>query len=264
MVLLLARLPGTPSFPLRVDVARNWYLIVQFALFVLGGGGLALLAGRDLCRNRDRVALLLVLWLGGTFLFAAVLNWTVSARNILPLAPAAGLLLSRAIQQRRRAGVAVPAVGVAAGLILSLAVGLTVSWADYSWANSVRSTAARIVGSYRDIRGRLWFQGHWGFQYYMEQAGGTAADSARFVLRRGDLLVTPRVNTNERQVRSTPVYTVQEQRSFQVIPFAWGSTNDPTYGSGFYSSVEGPVPFILGTAAPQGYDVLLCTSSLVP
>ena len=49
----------------------------------------------DLLKHRSAEALLLGLWVVGTFDFAGFVNWTCNGRSVLPLVPAVALLLVR-------------------------------------------------------------------------------------------------------------------------------------------------------------------------
>jgi 4-amino-4-deoxy-L-arabinose transferase-like glycosyltransferase len=243
--------------------APNWLLMGHFILFFLTGGGLLVLTASDLCRSRDSQALLLFCWIAGTFVFATFLNWTVSARNILPLVPAAGLLVSRTIQQRRAAGSAIPRAGLALALVLSLGVALTVTSADYSWANTARLAAGEVGMNARIIPGAIYFQGHWGFQYYMEQAGAKPLDFSALELRKGDAVIIPEVNTNINPLADNGRFDIEKLRTIETRPFRWGATHDLTHGAGFYTNISGPVPYLLGENDPRNYQyhVYLCTRS---
>jgi hypothetical protein len=56
---------------------QNWETIgPQLALFIASGASVLALAAVDLWKRRDTDSLLLALWVFGTFLFTAFLNWT--------------------------------------------------------------------------------------------------------------------------------------------------------------------------------------------
>src|ERR1051326_8475065 len=59
---------------------------VQFTIFVAAGIGVFVLAAWDIWTFRDGNAILIALWIAGTAVFSAYLNWTVNARSLLPLA----------------------------------------------------------------------------------------------------------------------------------------------------------------------------------
>ena len=64
-------------------------------------GGLSVLAMAlvDWWKRRTPESLLLALWVLGTFVFAAFLNWTINARSVLPLIPASGILIARRLDE---------------------------------------------------------------------------------------------------------------------------------------------------------------------
>src|SRR5262249_26330692 len=83
---------------------RTW-LAVKLVPFVAGGIVTLALTVTDAWRRRDAESILLGLWVVGTFIFVAFLNWTVNARSVLPLIPAAAILICRRIddfQAKRR------------------------------------------------------------------------------------------------------------------------------------------------------------------
>ena len=116
---------------------------LQMALLLAAGLQLALLAVVDLWRRRDTVSLMLALWLGSGFVFAAVLNWTMSARSFLPLAPVAAILVVRAITQK-----AGSPTKLAVPLAISFGISLTLAAADFMLANSGREAARELAAKY--------------------------------------------------------------------------------------------------------------------
>jgi len=88
------------TIPLRNSYGIRWGLIIHLSLFVLAGILILILAAADLWENRNAKSLLLFLWVFGTFLFASYVNWTMSARNILPMTPAVGILVMRRFKGR--------------------------------------------------------------------------------------------------------------------------------------------------------------------
>ena len=70
---------------------------IQLTLFIAGGFSVMALAAADAWKRRDADSLLLMLWVLGTFIFTGFVNWTINARSVLPLIPAAGILLARRV-----------------------------------------------------------------------------------------------------------------------------------------------------------------------
>src|SRR5262249_49278527 len=80
---------------------RTW-LTVNLVPFIAGGIIVIGVVVADLWHHRDAESMLLSLWVLGTFVFTAFLNWTVNARSVLPLIPAAAILICRRISHFNR------------------------------------------------------------------------------------------------------------------------------------------------------------------
>ena len=193
------------------------------------------------------------MWLGGTFIFAWILNWTISARSMLPLLPAASILIMRRIEERASA----PAGGrfpkALLPLIPSSVVALAVAHADMQLADSARRAAQTICQRFAGREGTVWFQGHWGFQYYMEMCGAKAADIRHPGYESGDVMVIPHGNTNlfplpSEHVASREMIEIQASRYLAVM--------NERIGAGFYSHRWGPLPYSFGRPGPERYEIL--------
>jgi tetratricopeptide (TPR) repeat protein len=101
---------------------------------------------------------------------------------------------------------------------------------------------------------QLWFEGHWGFQYYMEKFGGRRIDIERSSLQPGDVVAVPWFNSGYVQL---PLYSAGWLETFEFWPYAWmnlfGTADNKA--AGFYSADFGPVPFVIGKLPPQDYFV---------
>jgi hypothetical protein len=161
-------------------------LILHVAFFSAAAAAAAALVAADLARRRDADALLLALWTLGTTVFGAWLNYTTNARALLPMAPALAIALVRGLDARR-----VPRLLRYAVLVPAAALALGVAWGDASLADAARRAARRIAVDHADDPGTHWFEGHWGFQLYLERAGWRPVDVRRSALRPGDLLASP-------------------------------------------------------------------------
>ena len=132
-------------FPLNATDGFRWGVIAQMGFFVFGGVSLlATMAAINLWRIRDAETWLLALWCGGTFLFASIFNWTVNGRSLLPLTPAAAILLVRRLDVGRGWVTARSAAALGLPLLLSALVGFGVTWADFQLANSARLTVEAL------------------------------------------------------------------------------------------------------------------------
>jgi 4-amino-4-deoxy-L-arabinose transferase-like glycosyltransferase len=199
----------------------------------------------DLLRHRDVRSLLLFLWVAGTFFFAAFCNWTVNARSILPMTPAVAILVVRRLETTQPKTWS-PAVITC--LVASYGLAWFVTMSDFSIAGACRQGAQEICDKYGGGRGTLWFQGHWGFQYYMQQLGASPMDFKNSPLKPGDLLVVPANNTNI----LPPDAQKSELLETFTIPGAQGmATFNPSIGGGFYASAIAPLPFAFGSVPPD-------------
>jgi len=216
---------------------------VQFIFWALGGVSILALAANELWRRRDADAWLLALWVWGTFVFTALINWTVNGRSILPLVPAVAILIARRLDQFP--GRHEPkAICLAAGAALSFVV----VGADCTFAHAVRDLAQKVSSTYQQPSKPLWFQGHWGFQYYMQQWGGTPVDFNSSPINPADVVAVPSDNTNLRRPSAGAADLIS---TITVIRTGALDTMDSTTGGGFYSSGWGPLPFALGHVAPE-------------
>jgi hypothetical protein len=252
-VVILLRVKVLGGFELISGEDVRWDLIINIVVFAAGGTFLLGVAIEDFWSRRDPPGLLLLLWVVGTLVFASFINWTTSGRSILPLVPAAGILLMRKVERspgpyvdRRASSLFLPAV---AGLVIAISV----AWADYALAGSARTAAGRIYEEYSKKAENIWFMGHLGFQYYMENAGAKAVDLTRSRVSRGDIIVVPLNNPPVVILQVAGVAMVEEAR---FSTSRWFSTMSRDTGAGFYSSRWGPVPYLFGRTYDEIYLVM--------
>jgi hypothetical protein len=244
-------LRGTTPFPgIARDHAVGWTIASQVAVHAAVGAGILWLCAVDLRERRDADSLLLASWLIGTFVFASFLNWSVNARSVLPMAPATGMLIAR---RREKLSPLFAVVALAPAFLVSAAT----AWADEKLADTARSAAQDIRERYSSELPDVWFEGHWGFQYYMQAWGARALDYASFELRVHDVLVIPRHAVNVEQLPRKTWETIE------ILDYSvprWLATMNPDAPAGFYASNFGILPFTLCAAASpstssERYDV---------
>jgi len=243
------------AFELKTDAGIRWGMLLQATIFFATGLQVLTLAALDLRRDRSADGWLLALWVGGVFAFAAVANWTVNARAVLPAAPAVAILIWRRMARRAEPReVRLRSLGPLAALGGSLVVAVAVAWGDWQLADTARVAAKTLGARYGQGPGMLWFQGSWGFQYYMESNGAHRTVYRTTVLQPGDVLISPNNNTNVYHLSGSPDYfdTIE---TFAVPVGAWITTMSPEIGAGFYTSVWGPLPYVFGPTPPEAYLV---------
>src|SRR6266404_368484 len=195
------------------------------------------------------LVLVILLWVLGTYVFATFVNWSVNARSMLPMMPAVAILVLRRTEALRSDGRARSLNHLLIPIILSAAVAFLVTRADFVQAQRDRQEAAQLCSS--NSGHTVWFQGHWGFQYYMEAYGAKPIDKRKPVAV-GDVMVIPLNNTNLAQPSAewTPLRDVQKVEVESTM-----ATMQKSSGAGFYTDVWGPMPFALRTAIPDEFAV---------
>lgn len=209
-------------------------------------------AGKESSRESIADSWLLGLWVLGTFVFAGFVNWTVNARSILPLIPAAAILLTRRSERRLDLRTKNAMGVVALALIACGALSVWVATGDTELANTARRNATLVYQKTLG-QGNIWFEGHWGFQYYMQLLGAQPLDLKNPQAQPGDFIVIP---FNNYWTPETPPYQlISEQRVF--LPMHTGATTISwPLGAGFYSTYWGPMPFAIGPEPLEGARIL--------
>ena len=230
-----------------------------WAVCVGVGVSILALAAVDLRRNKDADSLLLALWVFGTFLFTGLLNWAINARTVLPLIPAAGILMAR----RMRSPGTVPwaRVPVAFALLASGIFSFYVTGADAHLANSAKLAAELVYQRVGNEKGAVWFQGHWGFEYYMQQQGLRPFDFEKCTLRPGDLLIIPE---NAAETSPLPAEFAASSEELALPLRDPVITHDWRVGAGFYGSQFGPLAFVIGAVPSQRYELDRIATTVPP
>jgi hypothetical protein len=224
------------------ELGRSWFFTFQIALFAAGGLHLLLLTGAEAWRTRDRISLVLALWILGGLLFATVLNHLINARSLLAIVPPAAILLVRRLD------------AVAAGppttcrlygpLVPAAAIALAVAAADFQLASSSKSVAKAFAESCRPEGHTMWFEAEGGLKYYLERFGGRPLDIERSVLKPGDVLILgPTCN-----FATLPLGSIGYLGVLKTAPRSLVNVmgNSGSQAAGFYSFEAGPVPFAFG------------------
>jgi 4-amino-4-deoxy-L-arabinose transferase-like glycosyltransferase len=236
---------------------------IEGALFVTIGIGILVLTLADVLQYKTADSLLLFLWVFGTFIFAAMMNWTISARTFLPMAPAVIILLIRRLRVSALVAAAVtgasfekdstPKVFEVASwwpLLPAALVSLLIAIGDYTLANTARTAASRFQQRFRNESGTVWFEGHWGFQYYMQHWRAKPLDLEQHGLVPGDVLIVPVNNTNVSRQPAAPTIASFEETIYAQF---FAITMSREVGAGFYSSKWGPLPWEVAAVPPERY-----------
>lgn len=234
------------------------------SVFFAAGISLFLLTLSYQWKNRRRPeAWLLGLWIWGTIIFMAFINWTVAARNLLPMVPALAVVVTMRPGQNESSGrygnsvtpqeKPLPLAPMAIASGVGLLVAITAAWADADWAGGVRETAGELAAKYQAEGKQVAFQGHRGFQYYMERAGAEAQNLHNLAIVPNLVAILPANNTNVDPSVLRGWETVEVRREA-----AGGGlyVNDVRGSAGFYCHLFGLLPFAMPTGTPDKYSIL--------
>jgi hypothetical protein len=226
-------------------------VVVQLVVFAAIGFGLLLMAAVELHRWRDADAVLVAAAVLGTFVFVVALNWTVSARNLLPLVPFLAIAGVRRLGAVERVEFAAAGRWAWRATVAMVPISLAVAYADDQAARGARDASDQIRTEATALRRTVWFQGHWGFQYYMQQWGAKPVDNGAHCAA-GDLMVIPWDNSNIAPLPARAVRKLGRVAPWQPPAI---STFHRQSMAGFYSDRFGPIPFAFGPVKPDRYDL---------
>jgi Dolichyl-phosphate-mannose-protein mannosyltransferase len=200
---------------------------------------------RDSIARRDRQQLALGLWLLPAL--APVIYVHLPAKYIVPLLPAAAILVARALAEARPAMRRwMPAAFVAAGLIVSILVLTGIR----NFARAQRQAAQDLVAPRVAAGEKVWFAGHWGFHWYAEAAGAKPAAWRGEVPQPGDVVVVSRIDN--------PVFISKWDRWRMLSRTSYsnrGRVMDRQAGAGFFSSGFGYLPWVWTNGESNVFEV---------
>ena len=181
-------------------------------------------------------------WIASVAFLQLFVYWSVVSRFILFLMPPTVFGLAQALEarsgggRRRLYGTSLAAVA---------ALGLCLAWVDRRHADAQKEFAQALSAAHPPQAGlRLWYTGHWGFQYYLEGLGAQALDGARGgwdEVRAGDLVAVPAVNTNVLYPAAARQAYATKTLAFHPLPLRLMSRQQSQ--AAFYSSVWGFMSF---------------------
>ena len=251
--LLVVAMKKVGVFPVMEAAGRiKWLFVMQFALFAVAGVSLVLLAVADLLEQKTPASVLLFLWVVGTFVFACAVNWTVSGRNILPMLPAVSLLLIRRLEAQELFRGRDSIRRLLGPLAASLTIALFVTQADYRLADSARAAASFMSQKLGAGTNTVGFEGHWGFQFYMEMFGAKALDKQNLRLVADEAIVIP---LGHGYLFRLPEDCVVPWFTHKMQASEWVTTMSVSSGAGYYSDAWGPLPYVFGPVPPDVYFV---------
>jgi len=232
------------------DGALDPGLVFQFCAFTLAGICLVIACLKEVYKRIDHDSVFFLLWFFGIFIFACFLNWTINARSFILLVPVVGILLSNRLEEwggnkkTIKRSISYSMIGIA-GLVSVATV-----HADFVRAGMARTAAKEIMMKYNKI-GNVWFQGHWGFQYYMEKLGASPMNLKGTEVQPGDFVIIPVNNTGLALLHDR--FKMIDEFNYPQGSFV--ATMSPNVSAGFYSSIWGPMPYVVETPGKERYLV---------
>ena len=235
----------------------NWGRFFFIATLTVAGLYVMLLAAMDLWERRDAASVLLLLWLMGIFVFAVALNWTISARSFLPAVPAVGILAARRMTRKYPAPARSHFLQLSLPAFVAGVIGLLLVKADYDTAGAQRTAAMQLGAKYRLSGKGVWFNDHWGFQYYIEPFGAKAMELRTPEYETGNIFIitshTSDFSSNDFNIGASGRLHLIE--TGEVIGRRRLATADPAAEAGFYGTCVGVLPFAIGNIGPQYFEV---------
>jgi 4-amino-4-deoxy-L-arabinose transferase-like glycosyltransferase len=231
------------------SLIHAWDFRLQVVLMMVAGIHVLLLTGAEVARRRDRITVALVWWILSVAFFTIVLNWTINVRSFLPAVPAVAILAARRWSALQTGGIRWLALPLAAAGVVTFSVIV----ANWQFANTVRDAARKLAALDKPGEHFLWFNGHGGFQYYMEKFGGHPLNMENADLSAGDLLVTPM----QGDLIMLPVGCSSPVKALMMRPPAWMNIHGRSVGTaaGFYTADDGPIPYAVGRPGLAEYFV---------
>lgn len=222
---------------------------LEGGFFATMGGGILAFPVMNFVRQRDADALLLLLWVLGTFAFATFFNWSITARTFLPMAPAVAILTIQH-SERLQDGSWLKYSALSLAAASSMLIGL----ADYRQADCARAAAWSYEQRYGSEASKVQFLGHWGFQYYMEQWNAKPFDRSNPKIAHGEIVIGPFGDPNVNKVQVDRV-SMRDESKFNSLPLI--STSSLGSGASFYSSFGGPLPWVINKIPPERYYAVI-------
>jgi hypothetical protein len=185
---------------------------------------------------------ILVLWMAGSACFNIWFAPFMAVRHLLLAVPPVLLLTLPGLE-----GLGRSRWWLAVGLTVGLGAGLAAS--DFVLAGVYRNVALEVLGrpGVRDAQ-TVWFDGHWGWQWYARKAGLRQYDSLATRFAAGDVIVSPSVPDRQFDPEAHPRARMERVDEWD-IPSGWVSllrTMGRNPGGGYYA-------FGLGVLAPPWF-----------
>lgn len=142
-------------------------------------------------------------------------------------------------------------------MVPALLTTLIVASGDMQHAETERAAANTLYDKYSGASDPLWFEGHWGFQYYLQSKGGRAIDFFGDTLAPSQIVVIPHENCGIMEFPATACNAIGIHRFPPGPVLRMATTLRPKMGVNFYScTVSEPFPFVIAPISAEAYSVV--------
>lgn len=227
-----------------------WVIGVEVVLFLLTAVGRAVVRRPETPGDGTAAAwrdeLFLAFWLFLVTYFSIRYVLFPAVRHLLPALGPLCLLSMRALQRLSRPSVRVETAALAVCLGAQMVVTFWVGAADYAYAGTYRRYVRAVAPLLRTARGRVWFMGNWGWQFYARAAGWKLIATNGPLPHTGDLIIVPD------RVHKGPLPDGLEGRLERVSETTYRTrlhlfTMNDFAGGSFYAVVGRNVPYYFST-----------------
>lgn len=183
----------------------------------------------------------LTTWLILGLIVSLMLSPFLNARYLLFVLVPLSILVSNDLDTVLSSYDRISSLVVWAVILVTLALSLMVAIADMRWANTIKSFVS-FPFSISDKKSKIWYVGHWGLQYYVNQYGKSFLDISQQLPQEDDIILVPFNNSQQ------PVPDLSNSRLLTTIPLYhnWPVvTMSLADNAGWYSHHWGLLPFAI-------------------
>lgn len=138
-------------------------------------------------------------------------------------------------------------------IALNFLFSVSISFADCIYADTYRNFTQTYTEYLKEMNKKVWFRGHWGFQYYMEKEGFTylALDD---IPKKGDIIIMPSISDHESfslslKERLKLIRTIKYETLYSI------RTISPKDRINFYSYAIGWLPYGISSGPLEVFQI---------
>ncbi|MFC1849439.1 ArnT family glycosyltransferase [candidate division CSSED10-310 bacterium] len=201
--------------------------------------------------TKDNIQVFLLLWLISGLSGTIFLTPFIASRYLILWIPALILLIIYQGEKKRGSRKKFNKRWLkisAAGMVI---LGLTTSLSDYYFSKAYKNLAQKINHDFHCTE--LYFVGHWGFQFYMEQHGFKALDPSKKLAAHA-YLARP-FQGAQQPLSESILANSRTTRWFRISPPCPLHLMDRYLGAGFYIHYDRPLPWVIGEGNPHDIEI---------